>query len=74
MRLFMCAATFKVDAVGVLRTPSRDFLTTLASKHSNKYSISNAYDLCKYIRIPDIYRVTLTFESLLPDSFNNYIY
>lgn len=28
----------------------------------------------KLIKVPDIYKVTMKFQSLLPDNFNNYIF
>lgn len=31
-------------------------------------------DIKKLIKIPDVYSLTLTFNSLLPDNFNNYLY
>ena len=73
-RLFMCAATVKVEQGGVLRVPSNKFFKRLKDKHSNnKFNVSEK-KFTSYIRIPDIYKVTLTFESLLPDTFNNFIY
>lgn len=73
-RLFMCAATFRVDQIGVLRIPSMAFFSKLGKHMNNGFSITSPILLQNYIRIPDIYRVTIAFESLLPDSFNNYIY
>ena len=75
-RLFMCAADFKVEQVGVLRKPHPKFFKRLAEKHKNKKFPLDAESLFNedYIRVPDIYRVTAKFESLLPNSFNNYIY
>lgn len=34
----------------------------------------DAGDIKKLIKIPDVYSLTLTFNSLLPDNFNNYLY
>lgn len=73
-RLFMCAATVKVDYSGVLRIPSNEFFKKLLAHRNNGFALSDPKALSTYIRIPDIYKVTLSFESLLPDSFNNYIY
>lgn len=74
-RLFMCAANFNVESIGVLRQPSKEFLQTLVDYHlNNDFDIHSAAMLLDYIRIPDIYRITAEFESLLPDSFNNFIY
>ena len=71
----MCAATFKVEQVGVLRIPSKKFFEQLVEKHkNNSFKITDPKQLATYIRIPDMYRITAKFESLLPDSFNNYIY
>ena len=36
--------------------------------------VSSPSDIKDLIKIPDVYSLTLTFTSLLPDNFNNYLY
>ena len=82
-RLLMCQGDFKVEQKGVLRKPSKDFMNILCGSHLNvkidfnhnpnslKSYVATAYDT---VRIPDIYDVHLTFTSLLPNNFNNYLF
>lgn len=75
-RYFMCSGSIKVEYKGVLRTPSSTVIKTLVAKYRNPiYDFSEDY-LRKsgLVKIPDSYQVTLQFKSLLPNSFNNYIY
>ena len=79
----MCQGDFKVEQKGVLRKPSKDFMNILCGSHLNvkidfnhnpnslKSYVATAYDT---VRIPDIYDVHLTFTSLLPNNFNNYLF
>lgn len=76
-RLYACTGEFTVTQQGVLRTPSNAFFTQLATKHCNS-NVLNVDDtgeqLKELIKIPDVYNVELKFKSLLPDTFNNYIF
>lgn len=75
-RYFMCSGSVKVEYKGVLRTPSPTVIKNLATKYANPiYKFDENY-LRKsgLVKIPDSYQVTLQFKSLLPNSFNNYIY
>lgn len=75
-RYFMCSGSIKVEYKGVLRTPSPTVIKNLATKYANPiYKFDENY-LRKsgLVKIPDSYQVTLQFKSLLPNSFNNYIY
>ena len=77
-RLFACAASFEVTYEGVLRNPSKSFFKLL-KKHVNagllevdnfiQQVVSN-----NLIKIPDVYRVSMTFKTLLPPNFNNFLY
>lgn len=77
-RLFACAGDFTVTYEGVLRDPPKSWVDTLVDKYGNtcinkgtmKANILNN----KMIKIPDVYRVSMQFQSLLPASFNNYIF
>lgn len=81
-RLFACAGKFEVKHKGMLRIPSNEFFNKI-QKHVNK-TITDVYNsipefikgLRDYdlIRIPDTYEVTMEFTSLLPASFNNYMF
>lgn len=69
-RLYVCSATFSVQSAGVLRSPSQKWLRTLESKH---YRYTNSLSE-KEIKIPDVYKVSMKFTSLMPANFNNYIF
>ena len=63
---------------GVLRDPPTKWLYDLVNKHGNENLevdtfLTNAISY-KTIKIPDVYRVSLKFKSLLPANFNNYIF
>ena len=75
-RFFMCTGNFKVEFKGVLRTPSQEVIKTLVTKHLKpEYSIDESILRKTGIaKIPDVYHVSLTFKSLLPNNFNNFIY
>ena len=77
-RLFACAASIDVTYNGVLRDPSAKFINIIKSKHLNscinteKFMKSVVDD--KLIKIPDTYHVKMTFRSLFPQNFNNFLY
>lgn len=75
-RFFMCTGNFKVEFKGVARTPSEIVFNELATKYLDKKYTMSAADLRQtgIVKIPDAYHVTLTFKSLLPNNFNNFIY
>ncbi len=77
--MFACAGTFEVTYQGVLRDPPIAWLQTLCNKHANVNSVDKGKLLGsllndKIIKIPDIYHVSLKFQSLLPANFNNFIF
>ncbi len=72
----MCSGTTSCKYKGVLREAPSSFLEELV-KHENKttFKFSESELLTRHlVRVPDIYDVTLTFQSLLPDSFNQFVY
>lgn len=77
-RLFACAGNFDVSYEGVLRDPSREFIEKLCAHVNTK--LFNAGELKenilkqRLIKIPDVYKVTAKFKSLLPANFNNWLY
>ena len=78
-RLFACAGEFEVTYQGVLRDPPLKWLEDLCKTYANTNTVSKEALLQtlktnKIIKIPDIYHVTLKFQSLLPANFNNFIY
>ena len=75
-RLFMCQGDFKVESKGVLRKPSLILIKELVKEHLNPRSSLKAENIIDndLIRIPDIYDVHLTFTSLLPNNFNNFLF
>ena len=75
-RLFMCQGDFKVESKGVLRKPSLILIKELVKEYLNPRSSLKAENIINndLIRIPDIYDVHLTFTSLLPNNFNNFLF
>lgn len=77
-RLFACAASFDVTYDGVLRNPSEEFYKRLEGHVNENYGgkafVKNGIKANNLIKIPDIYRVNMTFKSLLPANFNNFMY
>lgn len=82
-RLFACTGDFNVTYKGVLRSPSFKFYSKLFKTHLNTCQIDEKWTedeninnlwLNSFIRIPDIYHIKMTFKSLLPANFNNYIF
>lgn len=79
-RLFACTGKFEVNYAGVLRDPPLSWYEAdgKLSGHINgnikKSAFLESLKNDKSIKIPDIYKVTLTFDSLLPANFNNYLY
>lgn len=83
-RLFACTGKFEVQKRGVLRMPpsclfesgekETSLFKYLNNNISNKENFLQKLKTQKSIMIPDIYHVTMTFDSLLPANFNNYLY
>lgn len=76
-RLYACTGEFSVTQQGVLRTPSITFFERMINKHINPIvfgDTTTVETLEELIKIPDIYTVQMTFKSLLPDTFNNFIF
>ena len=76
--MFACACDVDVKYEGTLRDPPMSWLTTLATKHLNRNMnastfLSNAINY-KLIKIPDVYKVSLKFTSLLPSNFNTFLF
>ena len=75
-RAMLCAGQFECEAVGPLREPSEEIFRVLTSHMNSSHRLSYWKELKsqKLVVIPDAYDVKLTFKSLLPDNFNNYLY
>lgn len=86
-RLFACSGNFSVKSKGVLRNPPRQWVRDLCLKYGNgdmggkkdggNWSWTGLFSAItenNLIKIPDVYEVKMTFQSLLPLNFNNYIY
>lgn len=73
-RLFMCSGDFSCSMKGCLRKPSDAFLDRLLVFANKKYGFTKDKSPIKDIRIPDVYEVHLNFKSLLPNTFNNFIF
>lgn len=77
-RLYACSGNFNVKYGGILRDPTWKFFEEL-KKYINKdaMDVENFRSMLeenKLIKIPDVYKVEMSFKSLLPDNFNNHIY
>ena len=64
----MCSGKFSVKNIGVVRKVTEEFLKEIKKHVSHRESIND-----NTVRIPDVYEVTLTFKSLLPDVFNDFL-
>ena len=74
-RWYLCSGKFEVNYSGVSRKPSKQMVEKLMKYKNSKFSGDTAWMFDdNIIRIPDIYDVTCTFKSLLPENFNNYLY
>ena len=83
-RLYACSGSFTVQGKGVLRNVTDDWIdaTDKNQKECLSKYINGCMDKKKFvaalksdnlIKIPDIYHVKMTFTSLLPDNFNQYM-
>ena len=77
-RLYACAGDINVTYDGILRDPPNEFILNLVAEHANEnMNIGNFFNNIvknKLIKIPDVYHVSLNFQSLLPANFNNFIF
>lgn len=79
-RLFLCSGAFKVKANGILRSPSSLLLETLCKYANADNGLWDSEKLLNDIRdhrlvkIPDVYTVEMTFSSLIPSNFNNFLF
>ena len=77
-RLFACAGDFNVTYEGVLRDPPYAWVHNLVQSHANANMNKDSFESNilknRMIKIPDVYRVSMRFQSLLPANFNNYIF
>ena len=74
-RMFMCKGTINVSHAGQTRTPNVDFYKELEKYKNTYYKYEqNNFITNQWIKIPDVYKLQLTFESLLPQNLNNYVY
>lgn len=84
-RMFLCSGDFEVKSQGLQRTPTYGWLKKLCDDHANgkggKVAGSWPADellerlaVENLVRIPDVYTVKMTFKSLIPANFNNFLY
>lgn len=86
-RLFACSGNFSVKGKGVLRNPTPAWIRELCLKYGNgdlggkddggNWSWTGQLDAIvknNQIKVPDVYEVKMSFQSLLPLNFNNYVY
>lgn len=67
-RYYFCKADIKVDYVGKQRKPFAGLRGQLATNTENPIGNPNAYSY-----IPDAYKITVKFVSLIPNNFNMYL-
>ena len=67
-RYYFCKADIKVDFVGKQRIPPTSLVKQLSKYDDKQIGNPNAY---KYI--PDAYKLTIKFVSLIPNNFNTYL-
>ena len=80
-RLYMCKGSFTCQNKGVLRLPSKKFLTELCKNHLNNYEnhpcpkslTPDTIIKHRLVTIPDVYELKLSFESMLPNNINTYL-
>ena len=77
-RLFACTCNATVKSVGNLRTPPESF-TDMIKAHCKGLVDDEAFFAAnliyqRMVKIPDVYEVELTFKSILPANFNNFMY
>ncbi len=77
-RLYACTGSFKVTHQGVLRNMPNSWVDSYLKEKINtcmkRDEFLAAIKSNNLIKIPDIYHVEMTFNSLLPDTFNNYLF
>ena len=77
-RLFACAASFNVTYDGVLRNPPQNFIDRLVDTHTSNIIDKNKFKQSivknNLIKLPDVYHIEMSFKSLLPANFNNFLY
>lgn len=76
-RLYACAGDINVTYDGILRDLPSYFIECLVKTHANPNMSSQFFQNIvnnKLIKIPDVYHVSLNFQSLLPANFNNFIF
>lgn len=78
-RLFMCSGKFECKNKGVLRNPGKEFIRDVLYWFSNTCIEKKKSDVDYFIKnglikIPDVYELNMTFKSLLPNNFNQYLF
>lgn len=74
-RLFACTGAFKVSYKGILREPSSNMMSELFKfKNSNVSADEFVFMSNQIIKIPDVYTVEMTFNSVLPQNFNTWLF
>lgn len=78
-RLYACSGKFNVTYDGVLRNMPDSWIDNYLKSRINSSCMDTESFIAKIkehklIKIPDIYHVEMTFTSLLPDTFNNYLF
>lgn len=70
---YACMGSFDVQYKGTLRKPSPRLLSYIQWFVGSRY-VPNKIANYNTIKIPDVYDVTMKFQSLLPQNFNTFIF
>ena len=76
-RFYMCSASIKCESNGVKRRPSNSVISEIMNYVNVAYKdILNTKNILEHdlIRIPDVYTITISFQSLLPNSINQNLF
>ena len=83
-RMFACKGNMTVSQLGVMRVPNKKWTWEFVKAHYNWDGRGGGFpskdDFCNKVyedgllKIPDAYHVKMEFESLLPNSFNSYLF
>ena len=71
-KIYACTGNFSVQYKGTLRKPSTGVFNLLKKHVGSRFNDKIVNE--RLIKIPDVYDLTLKFQSVLPQNFNTFIY
>lgn len=75
IRFFCCKADISVEHAGITRVPPKEFFDQLdlhIGEMDGEYTVTR--DKYDSIRVPDVYKVKISFQSLIPNNYNTYLF